>query len=103
MRLRRVLKFPLEITLFQQIKMPKGALIQAVQMQRGTPTLWAEVSFETDEDFLERAIEKLETETRSFAMVATGYGEIPRGASYLGTVQQEGGLLVWHFYETFEQ
>lgn len=70
------------------VQMPCGAQVLTVQMQRRTPCLWAKVD------------PAQPTETRRFAIYGTGH-EVPDDPRmlYLGTVQMEGGALVFHVFE----
>ncbi len=87
---RIIYKYKLEIADVQQILMPKGADILTIQVQNGTPCLWAMV----DPD-------AAETEQRTFGMLATGHSTMPNGIEnvYLGTIQLHGGVLVYHCFE----
>lgn len=69
------------------IQMPAGSQVLTAQSQHGRPCLWAEV----DPD--------LRTESRRFVVKTTGEAFNPRGLTYVGTVQVEGGLIVLHVYE----
>lgn len=72
------------------IDMPRGAEILAVQMQHGKPCIWALCDTEAKK------------EPRNFVWVGTGH-EYParfyQGLSYVGTIQQAGGNLVFHLFE----
>jgi hypothetical protein len=92
--MRKVFKYPLpldEIGWFR-LRLPAGALILAFQAQRGTPTIWALV----DPD--------AELQTRTFFLSATGQ-QLPEERSssllYVGTIQQGGGVFIWHLFELF--
>lgn len=69
------------------ISMPKGAKILDLQVQDGTPTIWALVDDEA------------ELEKRNFQTVGTGWplNDAIRGFPHIGTVQIDG--LVWHIFE----
>jgi len=84
-------KFPLLDTDIQTVNMPQGAKIIALQIQYGTPALWAEVNPDAPAN-----------ENRVIECFGTGQ-HIHCGMGvervYLGTVQMHGGSLVLHFYE----
>lgn len=80
-------KFELYPATVQSMMMPIGAEILSVQVQHEHPYLWAKVDTDVD-----RA-------TRRFAVIGTGH-EIPEGViEYIGTIQLEGGSLVFHVFE----
>jgi hypothetical protein len=67
--------------------MPKGAEPLCIQMQFGTPCVWAIVDTEQEQ------------EIRGFYIVGTGH-EIPeRAGRYVGTFQLGGGQYVFHLFE----
>lgn len=71
------------------IEMPKGAEVLSLQVQHGSAVLWAMVNPD----------ERIKKERRRFKWVPTG-GEVPRGGRFfVGTVQLEGGALVFHLFE----
>ena len=74
----------------QEIAMPKGAVVLALQTQKGNPCLWAEVD------------PKERLELRMFEMVETGH-PIPTDMGverrYVGTFQVKDGDFVFHVYE----
>ena len=81
----RIWKWTLEITDRQQLPMPGGAKLLAVQIQHGTPQLWALVD------------EKAPIIDRTIATYGTG-NSLPDGylGEYIGTYQFGGGALVFH-------
>jgi hypothetical protein len=88
-------KFPLEFTVHEQlIAMPQGATILTVQMQRGTPCLWATVDSNAPQT------------SRRIAIVGTGL-EIKEHSApiykYIGTFQMADGAFVWHVFELQER
>lgn len=86
MSAREVWKFPLTAS-ESIVDMPVGARVLTVQVQDGTPCIWAIVAPEQP------------TEVRRFFAEGTGWGcddSIER-APYIGTVQV--GPLVWHIFE----
>ena len=83
--MRSVWKFPLKLDEFQVVEMPMFAEILCVQMQQGTPTIWASV--ETNND----------PEGRQIAIVGTGHpAPPPEQSDYIGTVQMDA--YVWHVF-----
>ena len=90
--MKTIWKFPLEPDGF--MPMPQGAEVLCVQVQNETPCLWALVD--------PNAAEK---ETRVFRIYGTGH-QIHEQASldnYIGTFQLQGGLLIFHVFETTNQ
>jgi hypothetical protein len=90
-----VWKFPLDGRPEQTILMPPNAQILCVQMQHqgaqgGIACLWAQVD-PTD----------LARYPRHFVIVGTGE-PLPETVSlwYVGTFQTQGGVFVWHVFET---
>ena len=79
-------KFPLEVTEIQDVKMPQGARVLAVQAQHGRPCLWAFVNTERP------------NESRRIHMYDTGY-PIPIPCEYIGTFQSSDGVSVFHVLE----
>jgi hypothetical protein len=86
----RVYKFPIPVEDSGRIEMPKGAKILKIQVQHGTPCMWALVD------------SKAPKEMREFRIVGTGqhielspYLEL----TYIGTFQVNGGHLVFHVFE----
>jgi hypothetical protein len=87
---KAIFKYPLDARGEQQVMMPEGARVLSVQEQGGVICLWAMV--ETDRPF---------KTVRTFQIYGTGHS-IPDGLRhrvYVGTVQTEGGSLVWHVFE----
>ena len=86
-------KFPILKMLEEfELDIPKGAEILTVQMQSGRAQLWALVESQQS------------TEKRTFFVCGTGQEVHPSIADgrghYIGTFQEEGGALIWHFFET---
>ncbi len=72
------------------ISLPLGATVLTVQVQHGSPFVWALVDPE------ETALE-----ARLFITYGTGH-PVPdemTGAYYIGTFQQLQGSLIWHVFE----
>ena len=81
-------KFPVEITDEFELEMPSDAKILSVQMQNGSPQLWALVD------------PKSERVLRTFYIVETGNPICfaPSQSEFVGTFQTHGGQLVRHLF-----
>lgn len=89
--MKTIWKFTLQVNDQQSILMPEGAEILCVQTQRDEACLWALCDSEAPK-----------TRKRHFAVRGTGH---PCGVEitvegYIGTVQFEGGALIFHVFET---
>ena len=82
-----IYKYPLQPG-NNEIMAPAGARLLAVQMQNGTPCLWALV----DPTQPPRRI--------VLSIYGTGHGMPDAPGQYVGTFQMECGALVWHLFET---
>ena len=80
-------KFDLPVGDQAALQMPIGAKVLAVQVQRGTPCIWAEVDPDAG------------WEQRLFVIRGTGHPFRGGERQYVGTFQLEGGALVFHVYE----
>jgi len=71
------------------LKLPKGAKILTVQVQRDKPQLWALVN------------PKSPAETRNFRLVGTGHliKESEENLNYIGTFQLFNGDFIGHLFE----
>ncbi len=69
------------------IDMPEGAEVLCVQIQRGSPQVWALCD------------KKAKLGPRKFFLVGTGQELDVRGFSYVGTFQVHQGELVFHLFE----
>ena len=73
----------------QEIAMPAGAVILALQTQNEAPCIWALVDAEEPVH-----------ETRIFRTVGTGHSaDVASKGTYVGTYQIRGGQLVFHVFE----
>lgn len=83
-----IYKYPIQITDVQKVKLPIEAQILTAQMQGDALCIWAIVD--------EAATD---TEERTIEVFGTGHpmGQVFR--QYIGTVQMQGGALVWHVFE----
>lgn len=82
----RIWKWTLEATDTQAISMPKNAQLLSVQMQNGSPQLWALVDPE------------MSYENRVIAIYGTGNPVPDEPGQYISTFQMHGGQLVFHAF-----
>ena len=85
-----IYKYPVPVYDYVRVRMPVGARILTVQVQNGTPCIWALVNadpFALSED-------------RVFRLFGTGHN-VPDGdaLTYVGTYQMNSGALVFHLFE----
>lgn len=85
--MRQIWKFQLETTDLQSVEMPDGAKVLTVQVQHGTPCIWAECDTEA------------EKEKRWFRTFGTGHPMPDKPGEYIGTYQLNGGDLVFHVFD----
>lgn len=87
--MKTIWKFPLPVTDFQKIEMPKGAEVLSAQVQGVSLCLWAMVDPEA------------ETELRGFWIIGTGHPiEHEKNLGrFIGTTQMYNGSLIWHVFE----
>lgn len=83
--MRRIYKYPVQVTDEFEVLMPVGAMPLSVQMQRGQPCVWALVH-EGAQDIY-----------HTFCVVGTGNPVPENAGSYIGTWQD--GPFVWHLFE----
>lgn len=86
--MKSIWKFPLETSDEQEVTMPAGSQILCVQMQGQMMCLWAKVDQYTTE-----------RERRHILIRGTGHRLDGNEGLYIGTVQMQGGALVWHVFE----
>ena len=86
--MKKIFKFPLQVSDLQKISIPKDSTLLTVQVQKGVPCLWALV--DTDK----------ETEERFIRIIGTG-NLIPENTlRYIGTFQViENNWFVGHVFE----
>lgn len=88
--MKKIFKYELEITDFQEIEMPIGALVISAKEQNGKLCIWAEVDLRIKT-----------TKSKKIAIVGTGNPvEFSIGVydySFVDTVIMSYGL-VWHVY-----
>lgn len=70
------------------LEMPKGAEVLTVQMQRGSPCLWARVDPEE------------QVEKRKFVIHGTGHPVPSSTGKYIATFQVDDETLVFHVFES---
>lgn len=86
--MKKIYKYQLEDTDKQEIIMPKGAEILSCQVQREAITIWAVVDLNN------------KPEKRTFRIYGTGFDiNYDHHHKFIGTVQQNHGMLVWHVFE----
>lgn len=83
---KEIWKFPINTTDIQSVNMPTGSQILCVQLQNGTPCLWAMVS------------PHMEPSERIIRVYGTGH-PINENVKYIGSYQMNGGMLVFHVFE----
>lgn len=91
--MQTICKYPLEITDEQAVRMPREAEVLTAQFQRGRLCLWA-ICFTGDRV-------ELGWTDRLVKIIGTGNPIDPaldQCDQYAGTVQQDGGSLVWHVF-----
>lgn len=87
-RTKTIWKYPLDqIGQVIQLEIPRAAKLLTVQLQGGTPTLWALVEKNAPYEA-----------TRQVILLGTGENIKRELGDYLGTVQSNIGL-VWHAFE----
>lgn len=83
-------KYPLD-RLEMRLRVPAGAVLLTVQVQRGVPTVWARVNPDPNAPQEERAVVLVPT--------GGGNGMIHPEWRYLGTIQLHDGEFVAHAFE----
>lgn len=88
--MKRIYKYPLDVTDIQDVRMPMGAVVLSVAVQRNVICVWAEV----DEESASEAI------FRRFRIYATGVtmDDHDKYPHFLGTVQLLNGDFVFHVF-----
>lgn len=87
--MKKIFKYPLEVEDKQVVMMPVDAQILCIQVQHGTPCIWA---------LVDPALAA--SQERTLLTFGTGH-ELPTGLelSYIGTYLVHGGNLVFHVFE----
>lgn len=84
--MQTIWKFPVPMQDLFSLEMPANARILCIQIQHGSPQLWAAVTNNGN------------METRTFRLAGTGH-EIPIGLIYIGTFQLNEVTFVGHLFE----
>ena len=85
--MEHIFKYQLSEEETQEIEMPEGAEILSMQVQHGTPCIWAKVDREK------------RTVKRRFIIVGTGWIVPVEATKFVGTFQLSGGAYVFHLFE----
>lgn len=90
-----IYKYPLAIADSQRIVMPHNSVPLSVGMQRETLCLWASV--DTDRQETEHEVRILGTGHEASSILGLrSWCDVHW--KFLGTVQQNGGALIWHVF-----
>lgn len=86
--MKSIYKYTLTPAEMQNIELPEGAEILTTQTQNGEICIWAMVNPDAKKVI------------RTFTVIGTGWRIITESnLKYIGTVQLEGGALVFHVFE----
>jgi len=87
--MKKIFKYPLEVEDKQVVMMPEDAEILCIQVQHGTPCIWA---------LVDPALAV--SQERTLLTFGTGH-ELPSGVemTYIGTYQMHSDSLVFHVFE----
>ena len=85
--MRQILKWKLAITGQQEIQLPVGSAILAVQIQRDDICIWVNCD------------PSAVNERRIINIFGTGQSLPDRPGKYLGTIQMMKGQIVWHVFD----
>lgn len=86
--MKTIYKYTLTTEEMQKIELPEGAEILSVLSQNEEVCMWAMVNPDADKVI------------RTFAVIGTGWRLITEAnLKYIGTVQLNGGKLVFHVFE----
>jgi hypothetical protein len=83
----KIFKYPLAVSEYQSIQMPRGAQVLSLQVQGRGPQMWALVE------------ENQPLTDRGFITVGTGHVVPSHAGRFVGTYQIQGGALVFHVFE----
>jgi hypothetical protein len=89
-----IYKYRLDVIEKQVLKLPRGAQLLCVKNQREQLCVWAVV------DTIAVGL-PAEYEEHTFLLYGTGYAHEelpPSGYQYLGTIQMQAGVLVFHIF-----
>lgn len=85
---KRVFKYVIEVSGFQEVEMPSGADILTAQIQYDKICLWALVNDDNPK------------EKRRIIVAGTGHPIEYEGIlAFIGTIQELNGQLIWHVFE----
>jgi hypothetical protein len=84
---QRIYKYPFSVAGEFDLQLPRGSSLLSVQVQAGTPCLWALVDADEPQA------------SRHFRVFGTGHPVPKFSGSFVGTFQLEGGALVFHLFE----
>lgn len=87
--MKKIYKYPIKVVDIQTVKLPKGAIILTTQLQDEKPYIWAYVD-----------PNEIEAEDVTLRVYGTGQ-EINDSLdlTYIGTIQEYEGRLVWHVFK----
>lgn len=83
--MKTIYKYPIRMVDSQRLSIPLGAKLLSLQVQHGTPCLWAEV--DDDEGINQELV---------VSVVGTGQTVPPGAVNYVGALQF--GVMVFHIY-----
>ncbi len=86
--MKRIFKYPLDLTSFQTVQLPVGSKIISVGNQCNKLRMWVEVD-----------PEQRDTQTRKIVVVGTGHTLPDVELRFIGTVPINEGTFIWHIYE----
>ena len=92
--MKTIYKYEINAVDMVYIDMPKCAKVLTLQIQNGTPMIWALVD------------NKNETEQRVFDIIGTGHSVPDLNGfrrEYINTFQLHGGSLVFHLFELVKE
>lgn len=88
--MRTIFKYKLQLAERQLIDMPEGAIMKSVEFQRSELCVWCEIPDD-----------KAKKVARLIRIIGTGHPiDEAESLTFIGTVQQLGGSLVWHIFES---
>lgn len=88
--MKRIYKFPLQVTNEQVLRLQIGAQLLDVQIQHDVLCLWALVD-----------TNQIQMEDRTLNIYGTGHPASDNPGNFIATVQQ--GPMVWHVFESKQQ
>lgn len=88
--MQQVFKYTLNMTDITHVAMPQGGQVLSAQVQHGNVQVWALVDPSKPE------------EARTFRIAGTGHPIEHANIRFIGTVQMQGGSLVFHVFEVLD-